>query len=47
MVEIVVEPPQQRCPGRDFDQAVQAEANQGDGPGDDSGDDGNQTSALL
>jgi hypothetical protein len=47
MVEIVVEPPQQRRPGRDFDQAVQAEANQGDGPGDDSGDDGNQTSALL
>ena len=26
MVKIVVEPPEQRRPGRDFDQAVQAEA---------------------
>src|ERR1017187_10969756 len=47
MVKIMVEPPQQRRPGRDFDQAVQAEADQGDGPGDDSGDDGNQTFGAV
>src|ERR1039458_10205150 len=47
MVEIVTEPPEQRRPRRDFDQAVQSEADQGDGPGDDSGDDGNQTFGAV
>jgi hypothetical protein len=47
MVKILVEPPQQRRPGRDFDQAVESEADQGYGPSDDSGDDGNQTLGAV
>ena len=47
MVQIVVKPPEQRRPGRHFDQAVQAEADQRDGPGDQSGDDGNQTFGAV
>jgi hypothetical protein len=41
-VQIVVEPPQQRSPGRDFDEAVEAEADQGNGTGDDSGENRDQ-----
>ena len=41
-VQIVMEPPEQCRPGGHFDDAVQSEANQGDGPGDCPGDDGNQ-----
>ena len=47
MVEIVVEPPQQRRPGGHFDQAVQAEADQRNGPGDQPGDDGDQTFGAV
>ena len=42
-----MEPPEQCRPGRDFDQAVQAEADQGDGPGDQPGDDGDQTFGAV
>jgi len=33
-IQIVMEPPEQSGPGCHFDQAVQAEANEGHGPGD-------------
>src|ERR1035437_1524150 len=33
MVQIVVEPPEQCRPGCHFDEAVQSETDQGDGPG--------------
>ena len=42
-----MEPAEQRRPGPDFDQAVQAEADQGDGPDDQSGDDGNQAFGAV
>ncbi len=42
-VQVVMEPPEQRRTGRHFDDAVQAEADQGYGTGDQPGDDGNQT----
>ena len=42
MVQIVVEPPEQRRPGGHFDEAVQSEADQGDGPGDCPGDNRDQ-----
>ena len=41
--EIVVEPPEQCRPGGHFDDAVQSEADQRNGPGDCPGDDGDQT----
>ena len=41
-VEIVMESPEHRRPGRYFDQAVQAEADQRNGTGDQSGDDGDE-----
>ena len=47
VVKIVVQPPKQRRPGSHFDQAVQAEADQGDRPGDNSGDDGDQTFGAV
>jgi hypothetical protein len=47
VVQIVLEWPEQRRPGRDFDQAVQAEADQGNGPGDQPGDDGDQTFGAV
>jgi hypothetical protein len=40
--EVVMKPPQQRCPGGHFYDAVQSETDQGDGPGDCPGDDGSQ-----
>ena len=43
MVKIVVEPPQQSRPGGHFNHAVQAETDERDGPGDQSGDDGHHT----
>ena len=47
MVRIVVGSPEQSHPRRHFDDAVQAEADQGYGPGDQSGDDGNQTFGAV
>jgi hypothetical protein len=47
MVKIVVEPPQQSRPGGHFNHAVQAETDERDGPGDQSGDDGNQTFGAV
>src|SRR5438128_1703407 len=39
---IMMKPPEQRRPGGDFDDAVETEANERYGPGDQSGDDGDQ-----
>ena len=46
-IQVMMEAPEQSCPGRDFDQAVQTKANQRDGPGDDSSYDGNQTFGAV
>ena len=42
VVKIVMEPPEQRRPGGHFDEAVQPETDQRDGPGDYPGDNGDQ-----
>jgi hypothetical protein len=42
-----VKPPEQSSTGRHFDTAVQAEADQGYGPGDQPGDDGNKTFGAV
>jgi hypothetical protein len=42
VVKIVVKPPEQCRTGCHFNQAVQPEADQRDGPGDDSGDNRHQ-----
>ena len=47
VVKIVVEPPEQCRPECHFDDAVQSEADQGDGPDDCPGDNRDQPSRLL
>jgi hypothetical protein len=37
-IQVMMETPEQSCSGRDFDQAVQSESDQRDGPGYQPGD---------
>ena len=43
LIQIMVESPQQCCPGPYLDGAVKSEAHQRNRPGDQSGDDGDET----
>src|SRR5207244_1581902 len=46
-VQIVMEPPKQGHPGRNLDQAVKAEADQGNGTGKESGNERNQSFSTV